>query len=110
MADDLWVPTQTKQRMERPTARKTEGGSYFDDELSPEETRAKAYASEVEELLQHLNQRPDHVVFVGSAEERGKMREVFNWWRKAGALMCNPNIRIDYGVPEGAIRLGEDRS
>jgi hypothetical protein len=107
--DDLWTPTKTGERLERPTTRKIEGGSIFDDELGTEEAAAKTYAHSVQELLTHLNQRPDHVVYVGSDEERTKMRQVFNWWKKEGALLHNPNIRIDYGVAEGAIRVGEER-
>jgi hypothetical protein len=107
--DDLWTPTQTHARRERPGARKTEGGSIFDDELGTEAEAAKAYADAVEGLLTHLNQRPDHTVYVGSDEERTKMREVFNVWKMKGALLHNPNIRIDYGVPEGAIRVGDGR-
>jgi hypothetical protein len=92
-----------------PTIRKKEGGSQFDDELETEEAVAKRYADDVKELLVHLNQRPDHIVYVGSDEERGKMRDVFNHWKREGALMNNPNIRIDYGVADGAIRVGDGR-
>jgi hypothetical protein len=107
--DDLWTPTQQHARRVRPDSRKAEGGSIFDDELGTEAEAAKAYAHSVEELLIHLNQRPDHVVYVGSDEERGKMRQVFNHWKKKGVLLRNPNIRIDYGVAEGALRVGEAR-
>ena len=107
--DDLWIPTEQKARRVRPNARKLEGGSIFDDELTTEAEVAEAYASATKELLTHLNQRPDHVVYVGSDEERGKMREVFNHWKRQGALLHNPNIRIDYGVPDGALRIGDGR-
>ena len=107
--DKLWTPTQEHQRRVRPDARKAEGGSVFDDELMTEEAAAKLYAHSVQELLIHLNQRPDHTVYVGTAEERGKMREVFNLWFKQGALLHHPDIRIDYGVAEGALRVGDGR-
>jgi hypothetical protein len=107
--EELWVPTQTHERRVRPEARKLEGGSVFDDELGTEQAAARIYAEAVKELLTHLNQRPDHNVYVGSEDERGKMREVFNHWKKQGVLMHNPNIRIDYGVPDGNIRIGDGR-
>ena len=107
--DDLWTPTQTHARRVRPDARKVEGGSFFDDELGTAEAEAKAYGAAVADLLTHLNQRPDHIVYVGSDEERGKMRVVFNSWKREGVLMHNPNIRIDYGVADGAIRVGDGR-
>jgi hypothetical protein len=105
--DDLWTPTQQHERRVRPTVGKREGGSIFDDELGTEAQAARAYANAVQELLTHLNQRPDHTVYVGSEEERGKLRQVFNHWKKKGVLLHNPNIRIEYGVAEGAIRVGE---
>jgi hypothetical protein len=110
--DRLWTPPTTAKPYERralPTVRKKEGGSLFDDELETEAAVAKRYADDVKELLVHLNQRPDHEVYVGSAEERGQLREVFNHWKREGALMHNPNIRIDYGVADGAIRVGDGR-
>ena len=102
-------PTKTHQRRSLPTLRKEEGGSYFDDELETEAVVAKRYADDAKELLVHLNQRPDHSVYVGSEDERVQMRAVFNHWKREGALMHNPNIRIDYGVAEGAIRVGDGR-
>ena len=105
--DDLWTPTQQHARRVRPDSRKVEGGSIFDDELQTEESKAKALAEQARQLLVHLNQRPDHTVYVSSAEEREKMRGVFNWWKREGALLHNPNIRIEYGVPDGAIRVAE---
>ena len=107
--DDLWTPYETTERKVRPTERKDEGGSYFDDELGSEQMRAAEYAKQTKELLEHLNQRPDHVVYVGDSETRAQLRTVFNHWHKMGALPYHPNIRIDYGVPEGAIRIDEDR-
>ena len=105
--EDLWTPYEGHTRRERPTTRKVEGGSIFDDELATEESKASALAEQAKQLLVHLNQRPDHKVYVGSSEERNKMREVFNWWYKAGALTHHPDIRIEYGVVEGAIRVAE---
>ena len=109
MTDRLWTPPETFDRRVMPTERKGLGGSYFDDELETEEAVAKRYAEDVKELLVHLNSRPDHTVYVGSDEDRGKMREVFNHWKREGALIHNPNIRIDYGVADGAIRVGDGR-
>jgi len=106
---ELWTPTETHQRRAMPTVRKKDGGTHFDDELETEAVVAKRYADDVKELLRHLNQRPDHVVLVGSVEERDQLRQVFNYWKRQGALMHNPNIRIDYGIVEGAIRVGDGR-
>jgi hypothetical protein len=105
--EDLWTPYEGHARRERPSHRKVEGGSIFDDELATEESKASALGEEAKNLLTHLNQRPDHTVYVSSSEERTKMREVFNWWHREGALLHNPNIRIEYGVPDGAIRVAE---
>jgi hypothetical protein len=111
MDDRLWTPPtkEPHKRREMPTLRKKEGGSYFDDELETEAAVARRYAEDVAELLVHLNQRPDHIVYVGSDGERIQLREVFNHWKREGALMHNPNIRIDYGVADGAIRVGDGR-
>ena len=100
---ELWTPPV----MQVPEERKWDGGSYFDDEMETKEMVAKAYAIQVAQLLKHLNERPDHVVYVGSIEDRSNIREVFNWWVSKGALTKHPNIRIDYGVADGAIRVGE---
>lgn len=104
----MWLP-QTVERKERPDLRKKDGGSWFDDELATEEQKANELAMMTRDLMQHLVQRPDHVVYVGGAEERTKMREVFNHWKREGILNHNPTIKIDYGVAEGNIRVGEDR-
>ena len=106
---ELWTPTKTHARRAMPTVGKAEGGTTFDDELETEEAVAKRYAEDVKGLLEHLNQRPDHEVYVGSGEERDQLRAVFNHWKQEGALMHNPNIRIDYGVADGAIRVGDGR-
>ena len=114
---ELWTPGQAKDvveverkpRRDLPQIAKKDGGSYFDDEMMTELEVAAEYAEQVRQLLMHLNERPDHTVYVGSAEERTKMRSVLNWWKREGALGHNPNIRIDYGIAEGAIRVGEER-
>ncbi len=92
-----------------PTAGKKEGGSHFDDELQTAQSKTNEFWEEMARLIDHLNQRPDHDVYVGSAEERGKLRSVFNHWKRQGKLGHNPNIRIDYGVQEGGIRVGDGR-
>lgn len=112
---ELWTPgratdvveVEHKPRKSLPDAGKADGGSYFDDEMDDEEFVAKAYALQVKMLLQHLNERPDHVVYVGSTKDRENIRQVFNWWVREGGLRAHPNIRIDYGVADGAIRVGE---
>ena len=112
---ELWTPGRANdvvevsphERRVSPTVRKTEGGSHFDDELDLESSRHAKVQAEGARLVAHLRERPDHVVYVGSAEERDKMRSVFNVWFNAGALTHHPTIRIDYGVAEGAIRITE---
>ncbi len=106
---DKMIETVTEGGVILPTQRKAEGGTHFDDELETKEHRAKAYAEAVTGLPDHLAQRPDHIVYVGSGDERTKLREVFNWWYKHGALTYHPTIRIDYGVADGAIRVGDGR-
>ena len=101
--EEIWTP----QIMSVPNKAKSEGGSYFDDEMQTKEQVAKAYADQTKRLLEHLNARPDHVVYVGSAVQRKQLREVFNSWKQRGGISHNPDIRIDYGVVEGSIRVGE---
>jgi len=101
--EEIWTP----QLMSVPDERKSDGGSYFDDEMQTQEENAKEFALQTKRLLEHLNARPDHVVYVGSTDARRQLREVFNSWRQRGGLSHNPNIRIDYGVADGAIRVGE---
>ena len=100
---ELWIPP-IKQI---PDERKPEGGSYFDDEMQNKQEIATHLGNQVRELLLHLNERPDHVVYVGSTEKRTEMRTVFNSWNQQGALSHNPDIRIDYGVPDNQIRVGD---
>ena len=87
-----------------PGSMKRDGGTYFDDELENADTVLELAT---QGLVNHINERPDHIIYVGSAEEREKMRAVFNHWKKVGRIGENPNIRIDYGIQEGAIRVGD---
>jgi len=105
----LMVPTAVVERKVKPAERKLEGGSTFDDELESEQLANKRFSDEMIRLVEHIQQRPDHTVYVGSANERGKMREVLNDWKKRGWISHQPNIRIDYGIPDGAIRVGDGR-
>lgn len=104
----LWTPTPTAPTV-TPTERKKDGGSYFDDELETNRDYYETLMEEGERLVNHLRERPDHVVHVGSARERDELRQVFNLWFQAGALNHHPTIHIDYGVAEGAIRIGDGR-
>lgn len=97
----LWLPGEGKHR-----GGKQQGGSYFDDELESANT---VFMNMVKDLLAHLRERRDHVVYVGSTKDREQLREVFNWWKREGFIDHNPTIKIDYGVPEGTIRVTEDR-
>ena len=110
---ELWTPGQATDKvavapktvMHQPEERKTEGGSFFDDEMQTEESHQAKLAEDVKKMVSHLNARPDHAVYVSSTEEREKMRAVFNYWRQRQWLGHNPNIRIEYGVPEGNVRI-----
>ena len=103
--EELWTPKKVV-----PDIRKDEGGSYFDDEMEDTKTHQQKFREAVIELVKHINARPDHTVFVASADERTKMRVVFNSWREGGLIQSHPTIKIDYGVPDGTIRVDEDRS
>lgn len=103
--EDLWTPKKVL-----PTERKVDGGSYFDDEMVDTAEHQEAFRAAIIELIQHINTRHDHVVFVASSDERHKMRTVFNSWREGGLIGHVPTIKIDYGVPEGTLRVDEDRS
>ncbi len=100
--EKLWTPHKVM-----PTERKKEGGSHFDDEMVDSAMAKMEFATEVERLIDHLRKRPDHKVYVSSADERAKMREVFNLWFKNGTLDYHPDIRIEYGVRDGSIRIAE---
>ena len=107
MTQELWVPTQSHERRVKPSTRKKEGGSQFDDEMGLERhAEAKVEAARLE-LIDHLNKRPDHIVYVASVDEREKMRLVFNSWFQWKIIGHNPTIKIDYGVADGAIRVTE---
>ena len=95
--------------MKQPSERKSEGGSYFDDELESAADSDAKFVHQMEELVNHLRARPDHDVYVGGTQERDQLRSVFNHWKQTGVINYNPNIRIDYGVPDGAIRVGDGR-
>ena len=103
MTSDLWTPGGYVT----PDKRKKDGGSYFDDEM---QTNSDAYTKlqkQSLEMRRQLNERPDHTVFVASAEAREEMRKVLNFWRSKGEINGVPEIRIDYGVADGEIRIGE---
>ena len=107
MTNELWVPTQAHERRVKPTTRKKEGGSHFDDEFGLERhAEAKVEAARLE-LIDHINKRPDHLVYVASVQERHQMRLVFNSWYQWKIIRHNPTIKIDYGVADGAIRVTE---
>ena len=99
----LWTPAG----MVAPDTRKDEGGTYFDDEL---ETKAAEYTKQQRESLEmrrQLNTRPDHTIFVASVEARAEMRKVLNFWFQKGELQHHPTIEIDYGIPDGEMRIGD---
>ena len=100
----LWTPPNATVQ---PTERKWDGGSQFDDELIFITDKDKDLAKEGARLVDHLQQRPDHTVYVGSVESRDELRSVFNLWYQSGALNYHPDIKIDYGVVDGSIRIGE---
>ena len=112
---ELWTPGQAKdvvevhqaERVVLPNERKHEGGSHFDDELDLESKRMADLQAEGRRLVDHLRERPDHIVYVASIEDRDNMRAVFNFWFNAGILTHHPSIKIDYGVADGAIRITE---
>ena len=107
MSEELWTPPDARVL---PDVGKADGGSYFDDELETKEEHDAKFKAAVVEMVKHLNQRPDHVVFVASADERAKMRAVFNSLKDGGLINHWPTVKIDYGVPDGTIRIDEDRS
>ncbi len=102
MDDRLWTPQKVM-----PGERHIEGGSYFDDQMEDTTDRDSRIRQEAARLLDHLQQRPDHSVYVGSTDDRDKMRSVFNHWYMNGVLSHHPNIRIEYGVADGSIRVAE---
>ena len=103
MENELWLPERVL-----PTERKKEGGSTFDDEILLTVTHRAELLKQSGKLAASLNERHDRVVLVGSAEDRTNMRAVFNWWKENGIIGHWPTVKIDYGVPEGTIRIRED--
>lgn len=104
MSDKLWTPQRVL-----PDVAKKDGGSYFDDEMELTADRDQRLIDDATELLNHVRQRPDHVVYVGSIEDRDMMREVFNWWKRERLIGHNPTIKIEYAVPTGTVRIDEER-
>ena len=104
MSDRLWTPEGTKVT---PDKRKWDGGTFFDDELGSLDDRQKAIKKEYDRMVDHLRKRPDHTVYVGDTETRDKMRQVFNHMFNTKVLNYRPDIRIDYGVRTGALRIDE---
>jgi len=100
MSEPLWTPGHVA-----PSERKFDGGSHFDDELETTANKQKVIQAEYNTMVEHLQQRPDHKVYVSSTEERAKMRAVFNHMFNEGVLTHRPDIRIEYGVADGAIRI-----
>ncbi len=99
---ELWTPSKVM-----PTERKWDGGSQFDDEMEDTEAARKRVVVEMTRLIDHINKRPDHTVYVGSSQDREQLRAVFNNWYMKGSIAHHPNIRIEYGVVEGSIRVAE---
>ena len=98
--NELWTPGHVA-----PTERNDEGGSHFDDELETTANKQKVIQAEYNTMVDHLNKRPDHKVYVSSTEERAKMRSVFNHMFNQKVISHRPDIRIEYGVADGAIRI-----
>lgn len=110
MTDRLWIPPSARRLPDAGKhAKGGDAGTYFDDELGSEEAHRKALQAMYAEMTQHLIARPDHVVYVGSSDDRHKMRQVFNHMFNEGVIGHHPTIKIDYGVPDGTIRVMEDR-
>ncbi len=105
VSKELWTPTQTAERPVKPSARKDEGGTWFDDELETQTAHDNKLRAEMFRLIDHINKRPDHTVYVSCVDERAKMRKVFNMWRKMDFISGVPRIEIDYGIAEGGIRV-----
>jgi len=119
MPKELWLPNSAKfgvkdmvevekpGRKTLPTEGKKDGGSFFDDELTDASVTQADLEREGARLMQHLRERPDHTVYVGSAKSRDELRQVFNAWFRSRWITYHPNIKIDYGVVDGAIRISE---
>lgn len=107
MADELWTPPSARVV---PDERKHDGGTYFDDELQTKEEHDLHFRLDVQRLIKELNAHPDKTVYVSSNDERHKMRAVFNSFKEGNLIGHWPTIKIDYGVPEGTIRIDWDNS
>ncbi len=103
--DHRMVEVHQPPKMWLPPSAKEEGGSHFDDELETAESKEVQIQEMMAEMVNHINARPDHTVYVGSIEERSKMRDVFNHWHRIGRIAHHPNIRLEYGISEGQIRI-----
>ncbi len=106
---DRMIETVTEGGVILPGTRKAEGGTHFDDELESKEAHAAKFYKDISRLIDHVNERPDHIIYVGSDDERGKLRLVFNEWVQQKLIAHHPTIQIDYGVANGAIRVGDGR-
>jgi hypothetical protein len=107
--DDRKVEVQPIKRMWLPPSAKREGGSYFDDEMETVHEHATHAQRQSLDMRSHLNARPDHVIKVPSVEAREEMRKVLNFWFGNGEIGHHPSIEIDYGVPDGEVRIEESR-
>ncbi len=93
---------QTMSGLWLPGERKRDGGTYFDDELT---TAQRALVDETVDLVNHINQRPDHVLYVSSTGDREKMRAVIDWMLKDKLIGRKPKIKIEYGLRDGEVRM-----
>jgi alkylhydroperoxidase family enzyme len=93
---------RTTQGLWLPGERKRDGGTWFDDEL---DTEQRALVNATAELVRHINQRPDHVVYVSSTSDREKMRAVFDWMLNDKLIGRKPKIKIEYGLRDGEVRV-----
>ncbi len=91
-ATGLWLPGE----------RKREGGTWFDDEL---DTARRAIMKAAADMIRHINERPDHVVYVSCQEDREMMRSVLDWFKNEGMIGHKPPVKIEYGLPEGQARV-----
>jgi hypothetical protein len=107
IVDDRKVEVEPIKRMWLPSSAKRDGGSYFDDEMETYDAHMTKQQRESLRIRTQLNERPDHFILVGSAEARETMRKVCNFWKAKGEIGHFPTIKIDYGIPEGEMRIGE---
>ena len=88
----MWLPGTAKR----------DGGTWFDDELEPAQ---RALVKATAELVAHINERPDHVVYVASQADREKMRRVLDWFVDDGMIGRKPQVKIEYGLKDGTVRV-----